>query len=176
MTLNETRTTPSDQEVQHAPRRRWRPSTPVALATLVLAVTANVIACAALILQQHHSPGFTGDQISESRKHLCDAYVTVRQGIVANTHLRNPNPQDATAQLTVFANARLALLGGGAYLQQRVAAEPAAPGDLAQALREFSSTVGRLGVNYLAGVDNSRQEPLRRDVDEEIKRANELCK
>jgi hypothetical protein len=64
----------------------------------------------------------------------------------------------------VAANARLALIGGGAYLRDRLAAQPSAPADLAKAVS-----------SYLANADNSVQEPLRKDLDPEITQLNKLC-
>jgi hypothetical protein len=144
--------------------------------TLALAAIAVAVAVAAWFRVGHGSPHFNDSQISQAKSNICAAYTTVRQGVVANTHMTSPNPNDPIGQLAVAANARLALLGGGAYLRDRLAAEPATPADLAQALTSMSSSLEQLGVNYLAGVDSTTQDPLRKDLDGEISQLNGICK
>jgi hypothetical protein len=76
----------------------------------------------------------------------------------------------------VLANARLALIGGGAYLRDRLAAEPAAPADLAKAVDSLANTIEQLGVNYMAGAADGVQNPLRHDLIAQIGQVNDLCK
>jgi hypothetical protein len=92
-----------------------------------------------------------------------------------NTHLENPTPGDPTGQLAVAANARLALVGGGAYLRDRLDAEPATPGDLVNAVKSMANTIEQLGVNYLAGAANIVQDPLRQELDSEIGQIDGMC-
>ena len=73
------------------------------------------------------------------------------------------------------ANARLALLGSGAYLRERLAANTAAPGDLANAANSMANTVQQLGINYLAGATLDVQDPLRNDLKSEITQIDKLC-
>jgi O-methyltransferase involved in polyketide biosynthesis len=75
----------------------------------------------------------------------------------------------------LVANARLALLGGGAYLRERLDAEPATPADLAKALKAMARTIDQLGINYLAGATSTAQDPLRSDLDKEVTAINKLC-
>jgi hypothetical protein len=82
---------------------------------------------------------------------------------------------DPSAHLAVAANARLALLGGGAYLRDTVAAQTAPPADLAKAVDSLAATIEQLGVNYLANAGNDAQVPSRHDLDSEIKTLNKLC-
>ena len=49
------------------------------------------------------------------------------------------------------ANFRMALLGGGAYLRDTVAAEPATSTDLATAAKSMAQIVQQMGINYIAG-------------------------
>jgi hypothetical protein len=58
----------------------------------------------------------------------------------------------------VATNARLALLGGGAYLKDRVDANSAAPGDLVNAVSNFANTIEQLGVNYLIGAGRYQRD------------------
>ena len=86
----------------------------------------------------------------------------------------NPDPNNPIGQLAVAANARLALLGGGAYLRDRLTAEPAAPADLAKAVESMANTIEQLGVGYLAGL-NSTLGPLRNELDSQIAQINGMC-
>jgi hypothetical protein len=152
----------------------WRSRWPI-LASLALAVIAVAVAIAAFFRPLHETaPTFTGQQTADGKTQVCSAYVTVRQGVVANTHLANPVPNDPAGQLAVAANARLALIGGGSFLRDRLAAEPAAPADLAKAVSSMANTIEELGVGYLAGL-NSTLDPLRHDLDSEISSINNLC-
>ena len=94
---------------------------------------------------------------------------------MTNTHLASPGGNDPSGHLAVAANARLALLGGGAYLRDTLAAQSAPPADLAKAVDSLAATIERLGVNYLANAGNDAQVPLRHDLDSEIKTLNKLC-
>jgi hypothetical protein len=118
----------------------------------------------------------TAQQADQAKKNVCSAYANVRKGVVINTHLANPVPNDPIGQLGVAANARLALLGGGAYLRDRVAAEPAAPADLAQAVNNMANTIEQLGTAYLGEAPPEVLNPLRHDLDTEITQLNTLCK
>lgn len=120
------------------------------------------------------TPSFSAQQTADAKTHVCAAYITVRQGVVTNTHLANPVPNDPAGQLAVAANARLALVGGGAFLRDRVAAEPAAPADLAKATGAMGNTIEELGIGYLAEL-NSALGPLRQSLDREITDLNKLC-
>lgn len=90
-------------------------------------------------------------------------------------HLSNPVPGDPIGALAVAANARLALYGGGGYLRDRVAMEPASPPDLAKAINAMANTLQELSIGYLAGAPNYTQDPLRRDLDSELDQINGLC-
>ena len=81
----------------------------------------------------------------------------------------------AVAELSVATNARLALVGGGAYLKDRLAANTAAPADLADAVNSFANTIEQLGMNYLIGAGAEAQDPLRKDLDSEVTQLDKLC-
>jgi hypothetical protein len=153
----------------------WQSSRWPTLAALTLSVVAVAIAVAAWFRPVHSgAPIFTGQQTADAKAHVCSAYVTVRQGVVANTHLANPVPNDPAGQLAVAANARLALIGGGTFLRDRLGAEPAASEDLSKAVSLMATTTEELGVGYLAGL-NSTLDPLRHNLDSEISQINNLC-
>ena len=95
--------------------------------------------------------------------------------MVVNTHMQSRNPNNAVAELSVATNARLALVGGGTYLKDRLAANTAAPADLANAVNSFANTIAQLGMNYLIGVGTEVQDPLRKDLDSEVTQLDKLC-
>jgi hypothetical protein len=146
------------------------------LAPLVIAIIAVAIAIVALLRPWHEGASVSfPDQSGDAKTNLCTAFTVVRQGVVGNTHLENPGGNDPTGQLAVAANARLALVGGGAYLRDRLAAQPSPPADLAKAINSMANTSEQLGVNYLANADDSLQAPLRKDLDSEITQLKKLC-
>lgn len=144
------------------------------IAALTIAVIAAVLAGGAWLYPRHTATRYTDQQRTDARTHICSAYSVVHQGVVTNTHLANPLPGNPAGQLAVAANARLALLGGGAFLQAQLAAEPATPPELANAATAFAGSVEELGVGYLAGRD-STLEPVRHTLDTEITQLTTLC-
>ena len=89
--------------------------------------------------------------------------------------MQSNNPNDAVAQLAVATNARLALLGGGAYLRDRLDANTAGPTDLVNAVNTFANTIEQLGINYLSNAGADAQDSLRHDLDSQITQLDELC-
>jgi anti-sigma-K factor RskA len=89
---------------------RWR-----AFAPLAIAVIAVAVAIGAWFRPQSPtaSPAYTENQTTQAKTNVCSAYTAVYQGVVRNTHLSDPNPNDTAGQLAIAANARLALLGVG---------------------------------------------------------------
>jgi hypothetical protein len=173
----------TEPEVEASPQtplpspRWWRSSRWAAFAALAIAVIATAVAIAGWFRSppQSASPAFTDQQIAQAKTNVCSAYTAVHQGVVKNTHLADPNPHDPVGQLAIAANARLALLGGGAYLRDRVAAQPATPADLAQAVNSMGTTIEQLGVGYLEAATNIVLDPLRHDLDSQIVQINKLC-
>jgi hypothetical protein len=173
----------TEPEVQASPKkplpspRWWRSSRLATSAALTIAVIATAIAIAAWFrpTPQSASPTFSDQQTAHAKSNVCSAYTAVHQGVVRNTHLADPNPHDPAGQFAIAANARLALLGGGAYLRDRVAAQPATPADLAQAVSSMGTTIEQLGVGYLEAATNIVLDPLRHDLDSEVTQINKLC-
>jgi hypothetical protein len=159
----------------HRPAKRgWKSRWPT-FAALAIAVLALAIATLAWFRPVHALPAFTAQQAADAKTNVCTAYKITHQAVVINTHLVNPRGGDQIGTLAVAANARLALLGGGAYLRERLDAEPATPADLAKALKAMARTIDQLGINYLAGATSTAQDPLRSDLDKEVTAINKLC-
>ena len=154
-------------------KRGWKSRWPT-FAALAIAVLALAIAVLAWF-RPVQSPTFTAQETADAKTNVCTASKVARQAVVTNTHLVNPRGNDQIGTLAVAANARLALLGGGAYLRDRLDAEPATPADLAKALKAMAGTMEQLGINYLAGATSTAQDPLRNNLDKEISAINKLC-
>jgi hypothetical protein len=151
---------------------RWPMFAALAIAAIALAVAVTTWFRPA---PDSASTTFTDRQTAQAKSNICSAYTTTHQGVVRNTHLADPNLNDPAGQFAIAANARLALLGGGAYLRDRVAAQPATPADLAQAVQSLADTIEQLGVGYLAASTPLVLDPLRHDLDAQVARINQLC-
>jgi hypothetical protein len=173
----------TEPEVEASPQKSlpsppwWKSSRWPMFAALAIAVIAAAVAIAGWFRPAPHSasPAFSDQQTAQAKANVCSAYTAVHQGVVRNTHLADPNPNDPAGQLAIAANARLALLGGGAYLRDRVADEPATPADLAQAVNSIGNTIEKLGVGYLEAASNIVLDPLRHDLDSQVAQINKLC-
>jgi hypothetical protein len=143
-------------------------------AALAIALIAVVFAALAYFLPAHKGASIA-QQGGDAKANVCSAYAAAHKAVVINTHMQSPNPNDAIAELSVATNARLALIGSGAYLRDRIQANTAAPADLANAATSFANTVEQLGINYLIQAGAGVQDPLRHDLDSQITQLNKLC-
>jgi hypothetical protein len=166
---------------EESPSRRAVPAPPESgasrwptYAALAIALVAAVLAALAYF---HPAPNkaLAPQQSGDAKANLCSAYKAAHKSVVINTHMRSQNQNDAIAELSVATNARLALIGGGAYLKDRLAANTAAPADLSDAVNSFANTIEQLGVNYMQGADAAAQDPLRKDLDTQITQLDKSC-
>jgi hypothetical protein len=144
-----------------------------ALAALALATLATVLAALAYFHPAHHAA--VPQQSGDAKANVCSAYKAAHRSVVVNTHMQSRNPNDAVAELSVATNARLALIGGGAYLKDRLAANTAAPGDVTDAVNSFANTIEQLGTSYMIGAGPEALDPLRKDLDSQITATDKLC-
>jgi len=145
-----------------------------AYAALALAVVATALAALAYFHPAHHQASVP-QQDGDAKANVCSAYKGAHRSVVVNTHMQSRDPNNAVAELSVATNARLALVGGGAYLKDRLAANTAAPADLADATNSFANTIEQLGMNYLIGAGAEAQDPLRKDLDSQVAQLDKLC-
>ncbi|WP_409431314.1 hypothetical protein ACJEIK_08165 [Mycobacterium sp. SMC-16] len=114
-------------------------------------------------------PGRSGDKTQ-----VCAAFHTVRNavGLQSNANL-GPDPVARTA---VAANARMAALGGGTYLQAQLTA--ATPDDLSKVVRNFAIDLQDIGMKQLSGIPNNdaAMTALLNDAQDSSVRISELCK
>jgi hypothetical protein len=144
-------------------------------AALAIAVIAAVLAALAYFHPLHNSAPAAAQQGGNAKANVCSAFGSARKAVVINTHLQSPNINDPIAELSVATNARLALLGGGTYLRERLAANTAAPADLANAANSMANTIQQLGINYLTGAGKDVQDPLRNDLNSQITQIDKMC-
>jgi hypothetical protein len=145
-------------------------------AALGIALVAVGFSVIGWFLPRSTTDEFSAGQVTDAKKQICAASTSVLKAVVTNTHRANPNQGDPASALAVAANARLALYGGGAYLQGRLAKQPATPADLTKTVDSMANTLQQLGIGYLAGVPETAQQPLRDDLNVQIDQVKKLCK
>ena len=146
---------------------RW--AAPVAL---VVAVVALALAVWGLFSESSNTPAtaLPGDP----KTHVCTAFETVTKAVPLQTNIDlGPEP---VAQAAVAANARLALFGGGQYLLNSL--DSATPKELADAVRVFATNLRDIGMNALAGAENSDPDQVIRMAEGDTTRhlIADLCK
>jgi hypothetical protein len=150
---------------------RW--IAPAGLAAGVVALTLTLVQWFHPSSHGHGSPSFSDQQIKNAKTSVCGAYTSVHRAVAKNTHLEAPADGDP---LAVATSARLALYGGGSYLRDRLAKEPATPEDLAKAVDSLATTLEDLGVGYLAGAPAFTLDPLRHNLDGQLVDIDGRCK
>lgn len=148
----------------------------IALAALAVALVAAAASVAAWLRPAHEgaSHSFSAQQSAQAKKNVCSAYFTVRRAVSEKTV--NPSPADPVGKLEVATNRQLILLGGGAFLDKTVTAEPATPADLAKAVDSLAGTLEHLAVDKLARAGKPLQTGLWKDFGSEAAQVNKLCK
>ena len=119
-------------------------------------------------------PTFTDAQREEAKAKVCDAFLVVSSG-VANSSGLQAEEGDAVGAVAIATNARLALLGGGQYMLDRV--DPATEPGLAEAARAFGNALMDVGAAAIAQIPNddpAHQERLK-DADEQNAKLQGMC-
>jgi hypothetical protein len=162
-------------------REPWRPeptwqrwAVPLALVIALVAVGLSVWSLVSPPSKSSSGGGGGTSQAGGSKQDVCAAFDTVSKAVSLRTHANlGPEP---VAQEAVAANARLALVGGGAYLVSRVGSDT--PAQVADAARSFGSDLQEIGTYALAGVSNSDQQQANRLTQADLVRRQlvDLCK
>jgi hypothetical protein len=149
------------------------------IAALVLAILA-VAGAAYGYFFPNESAGaagkYTDQQRTDAKKHICETFKIVDRAVVRNSHLKNPDNGGPIGALSVATAQRFAFYDGGAFLRDRVAAEPATPKDLADDANALGTQLEELSIGYLAGAQDFAQDELRQNLDDKIKKIVEICK
>jgi hypothetical protein len=119
---------------------------------------------------------YTDQQRNDAKKHICETFKIVDRAVVRNSHLKNPDNGGPIGALSVATAQRFAFYDGGAFLRDRVAAEPATPKDLADNANALGTQLEELSIGYLAGAQEFAQDELRQNLDDKIKKIVEICK
>lgn len=151
--------------------RFWESPHATAFVALAIAVIAVAVAIAAWLLPapQH----FSGQQSGEAKTKVCGTYAIVRNAVQKGTP--NPRPDDPVAQTAVAANVRLAMIGGSSYLKETLAAEPATPADLTNAVNSMAETLDRVGFAYLLREPGPAKQQLMQTLGSKIAQINPMC-
>lgn len=142
-------------------------------AALAIAVVAVVVSVVGWFLSPD-SAKFSAEQANDAKKQICAASTSVRRATVVTTNQPLPAHSDPSLAVAVTVNARLALLGGGAYLQTQLARQPATPSDLAKAVDSWANTIQELGISYLEGAPDASPQQLD-DLNSKFNQVKKLC-
>jgi hypothetical protein len=154
-------------------RRGWDSPRSIAFAALAVAVIAAAAAIAGWVWPAHQKASFSDQESASAKTSVCAAVATVRNAVFVKSP--KPPPDDQLAHFAHASNERVALLGGGAYLRETVAAEPATPADLAKAVNSVGVTLEKMGLDYLARSNKTVTESLQRDFGSEMHDVNQIC-
>jgi hypothetical protein len=149
------------------------------IAALVLAILAVAGAAYGYFFPNESATAagkYTDQQRSDAKKHICETFKIVDRAVVRNSHLKNPDNGGPIGALSVATAQRFAFYDGGAFLRDRVAAQPAAPKDLADNANALGTQLEELSIGYLAGAQDFAQDELRQNLDDKIKKIVEICK
>jgi hypothetical protein len=144
---------------------------------LVLAVAALALAGWTWYRSEDSKPSYSDTARAEAKAKVCTTMDLVRRGVSLNTNLQPAGgPEDVTGSMAVAANSRVALYDGGQYLLAKI--DPAAPADLAEAVRNFANNLMDIGAAATAGAQNTDPDQAARLRDAEAANATvtELCK
>ena len=151
----------------------------LAIAALVLAIL-GVAGAAYSYFYPNESAAASGkysdSQRNDAKKHICETFKIVDRAVVRNSHLKNPENGGPIGALSVATAQRFAFYDGGAFLRDRVAAEPATPKDLADNANTLGTQLEELSIGYLAGAQDFAQDELRQNLDDKIKKIVDICK
>ena len=153
------------------PKTGW-----IAPTALALSLLAAVAAGWSLFKPSAASKTVTSD---DPRAAVCKAFKTVSDAVYLQTNkVPNPDlgPATPAAVEAIAANARLAMVGGSAFLLNNLPSN--APAELADKVRAFADNLDDIGMNALAGISNDRpdQTALLRTAEETNKKIVEICK
>ncbi|MBV5242613.1 hypothetical protein KUF57_03565 [Mycolicibacterium sp. PAM1] len=159
-----------DLKVSRTPQKVTRTTSPLTPIALLISLVAVGLAVWALVsMPEPASVSATGSPLSGNAKdRVCTAAHTVAMGVQRQTNA-NIGPEPAAVE-AVAANARLAMLGGGEYLLGQIS--PDTPQELADAARDFATTLQLIGTNALAGATQDDELQAGRMKEAEARRGD----
>ncbi|HEY5149976.1 MAG TPA: hypothetical protein VIJ23_09160 [Mycobacterium sp.] len=118
---------------------------------ILLGVIAVALSIWAVVSATSKDSGATGPLPGDPKMRICNGLDTVSRGVALQTH--NDLGPDPIAQAAVAGNARLALVASGEYPLRQL--DSNTPSQLADAVTSFARDLQDIGINALAGVQNS---------------------
>jgi hypothetical protein len=167
-------TTPTSHAARPSKFAKWG-----TVAALVLAILAVAGAAYGYFYPNESAAAagqYTDQQRNDAKKHICETFKIVDRAVVRNSHLKNPDNGGPIGALSVATAQRFAFYDGGAFLRDRVAAEPATPQELADNANGLGTQLEELSIGYLAGAQEFAQDELRQSLDDKIKKIVDICK
>lgn len=121
-------------------------------------------------------PTHTDQHVANAKANVCAAFEKVDHAL-ALAYARDGG-NDPTAQLAVATSVQLALDAGSRYLLTTLAEEPAAPSELATAVRKQTNAYQKALIGFLNGlaVSDPDQQPTVNSSDEATLTIRRLCK
>jgi hypothetical protein len=120
------------------------------------------------------APIYTGQQIATAKADICAAFGKIDHALgVASARSGGSGP---SASLAVAASTRQVFEVGSRYLLAKLAAEPATPADLTEAVRKLANSYQDAVVGYLADVGDPELRPSLNAGDEATLAIRRLCK
>lgn len=147
----------------------------VAPLALLIAVVGIALALWSILSSSAASDvSASGTAGGDPKARVCSAFDTVSTAVPLQTN--NNLGANPVAEAAVSANARLALLGGGTYLENSLG--PDAPANLAGPVREFADYLQEIGMNALAGesMKDATQTTLAAQGEQARSQITDLCK
>lgn len=126
------------------------------------------------VADSNTSGRFTDQQVADAKGRACEAFNTASRALGVQTTAEVG--KDPVAMLALAANARLAMIGGGQYMLERL--DPATPASLAAAIRGYGGQLQDIGVYAMAGSPNDDPAQVTRQHDIEAANAQivDMCK
>lgn len=147
-------------------------------ASLVIAIAAIVVAIGCWFRpppdpKAPSKPTYTDSQIAEAKAKVCTAFAKIDHALgVASARSGGSDP---TTGLAVATSTRQVFEVGSRYLLAKLAAEPATPADLTDALKKLADSYQDAVVGYLADVSDSELRPSLNAADDATLTIRRLC-
>jgi hypothetical protein len=119
-------------------------------------------------------PTYTDQQVASAKASMCAAFGRIDHAL--GVAAARSGGSDPTTGLAVATSTRQVFEVGSRYLLTRVAAEPATPPDLAEAVRKLANSYQDAVVAYLAEASDAELRPSLNAADDATLAMRRLCK
>ncbi|WP_059015428.1 hypothetical protein [Mycobacterium sp. M26] len=115
---------------------------------------------------------YSEQEVADAKKAACDAFTNAHDMLVSNSKRGGTNP---TEVLIAGVNTRLAVLTAGSYIDAALNQNPALASDLAEKLRQLSSTYMTIAVDQLGETSQEKLDEIYQDAETNAKAISEAC-